>query len=311
MNFIKTIVEKLLGSETNTYQQKERSFFIAFLFGFIYLVPNTITMVLANSMTLQSNLLRSGSETLAIFFSWLTVRRIARGKSFNYNYGYGKLENLSSLVIAAVMLISLVIIFYNALARFRNPVAIGDLGAGMGILFVGLSGSANAWFWVHNQRLARKEHSPIVESQWRLFRVKTIANLCVILSLGLSLTLRGYSWTIYIDPIGSLILSGFLLFSAYSIATMSVYDLLDRTLEESLQLIILQQLATYFHEYVALHGIQSRRSGSNVYIEIFLEFDGNKEMAKVQKIIDSIRTDLEQKIQGSQVVIAPVTSPMV
>ncbi len=299
-------MEKILGSNKKPQQQKERSLFLAFIFGFGSLIPTIIAMLLANSMTLQSNALRSGSETLAIFFSWLMVRKAAKGISHKYNYGYGKLENLASLVVAAVMIISLIIIFRNAIERFQNPVIIGGLGTGIGIFFSILAGGVNAWYWMHTYQLAQKEKSPIMESQWRLFRVRTIANICVIFSLGLSLTLKPYSWIVYIDPIGSVILSGFLLLSAYSVISMSVYDLLDQTLEESLQLIILKELAAYFDGYVAFHGIKSRRSGSIIYIEIFLEFDKDRKMKDVQVVIDSIKNRLEQKIQGSQIVIAPV-----
>lgn len=310
MNAKKSMMEKVLGSKTNPYQQKERSLFIAFVFGAGALVPSIVAMILSNSVTLQSNVLRSGSETLAIFFSWLTVRKAAKGTTHTYNYGYGKLENLASLVIAAVMITSLAIIFFSAITRFQDPVTIGGLGTGIGIgvLFAGLAGSANAWCWLRTRRLSQKEISPIMESQWRLFRARTIANLCVIFSLGLSVALRKYSWAVYIDPSGSIVLSGFLFFSAYGVISMSVYDLLDRTLEESLQLVILRELAAYFDEYVAFHGIRSRRSGGNIYVEVFLEFDGEKRMAEVQGVIDNIKARLEQAIPGSKVAIVPTTS---
>jgi len=87
-----------------------------------------------------------------------------------------------------------------------------------------------------------------------------------------------------------------------------MYDLLDRALEESLQLVILHALASHFHAYEALHGIRSRRTGGNVYIEIFLEFEDECKMSEVQQIIDSIKMDVEQKIQGSHVVIVPARS---
>ena len=86
---------------------------------------------------------------------------------------------------------------------------------------------------------------------------------------------------------------------------MSVHDLLDHTLDESLQLVILQELATYFEEYIAIHGIRSTRSGADIYIEILLEFDGDRKMIDVQKVIKEMTYILEQKIPGSQVIIAP------
>jgi divalent metal cation (Fe/Co/Zn/Cd) transporter len=135
-----------------------------------------------------------------------------------------------------------------------------------------------------------------------------LANLCVVLSLGLSLLLQGRPWIIYIDPVASMAVAGFLVYSIYSIVSVNVSDLLDRALDESLQLIILRELATFFDDYAAFHGIRSRRAGKHVYIEIFLEFDGTRTMAEVQKVIDMMKAGLERKISGSHVVIAPTTS---
>ncbi len=118
-----------------------------------------------------------------------------------------------------------------------------------------------------------------------------------------------YSWSFVFDPIFSIVLAVFLAYSAYSVFTNSIYDLLDRTLEESLQIVILKELATYYDEYTQFHGINSRRSGGNVYIELFLEFDGKRTMAAVQEAIHRIQSSLENKIQNSRVIVAPVTAP--
>jgi divalent metal cation (Fe/Co/Zn/Cd) transporter len=67
----------------------------------------------------------------------------------------------------------------------------------------------------------------------------------------------------------------------------------------------LRELATRFEEYVAIHGVRSRRSGGDVYIQILLEFDGDRKMAEVQQTIDEMKFALEKKIPGSQVLIAP------
>lgn len=260
----------------------------------------------ANSVTLFSDLLRSGVDAFALLLSWLTMRRIATGKALAYDYGYGKLENVSSLLVAVTMLVSLVIALYGTVVRFREPVAVSRIGLGF---FVALfSAGTNAWSWRRTFLLARLEQSSILESQWHNQRTKTMANLCVVLSLGLSMALRDYSWAPYIDPFFSLVLSGFLAYAIYSIVSMNVSDLLDRALDESLQLVILKELASYFDDYVAFHGIRSRRSGKNVYIDLFLEFEGSRRMAEVQKTIDAIKADLEGKIPGSQVTIAPATA---
>ena len=294
--------------KTEHFKVKERSILTSFLLGVVVLIPDIIAVILANSVMLLSDLLKSGSETVATFLSWLAVRKVRQGKTFDYNYGQGKLENISSLAVAGAMLLSWMIVTYGAIERFRHPSKIGSIA--FALFVTGGSALVNFRIWRNNLKLSRIEASPIIESQWRLYRAKTVANICVVTSLILSAMFREYQWSAYIDPVGALLISGFLLQSAYRVITDSVYDLLDRTLDESLQLVILGELAAYFHDYVALHGIRSRRSGSNVYIEIFMEFEGDRRMSEVQAVIDRMKTDLEQKIKGSQVMIAPATAPV-
>jgi len=300
-------MKKLIASNGDSYQEKQRSVFISFILGIIGLLMGITVMVLSNSVTVFSDLLRNFSLFVAVFVSWLAVRRVAKGVTPFYNYGYGKLESISSLVVAAMMIISMIIIVYAVIDRLQHPASLGEVGVGIGVLFSGITGAVNGWMWLRNYKIAKKVSSPIIESLWRLYRMKTVSTFCVFLTLGLSLIFRDYSWAVYIDPVGSIAVLGFLVFSVYGVISMSVNDLLDRTLDESLQLVILQKLAIYFEEYVAIHGIRSRRSGSDVYIEILLEFDGDRKMVEVQKAINEMKFTLEQEIPESQVIIAPTT----
>jgi cation diffusion facilitator family transporter len=298
-------MKKPLSGNASSYQEKQSSIFVSFLLGLIGLLMGVTVMVLSNSVTVFSDLLRNISLFVAVLVSWLAVRRVAKGVTPHYNYGYGKLESLSSLVVATMMVISIVIIVYAVIERFQHPASLSGVGVEIGVAFSGIAGIVNAWMWWRNHQIAKRQSSPVIESLWRLYRMKTVSTLCVFLTLGLSLAFRSYSWAVYIDPVGSIAILGFLVFSVYGVISMSMYDLLDRTLDESLQLIILRELATHFEEYVAIHGIRSRRSGGDVYIQILLEFDGDRKMAEVQKVIDEMKFALEQKIPGSQVVIAP------
>ena len=98
-----------------------------------------------------------------------------------------------------------------------------------------------------------------------------------------------------------------ILSATLGIFSSSVYDLLDRTLEEERQIMILAELARHFNDYEELHGIRSRRSGGEVYVEIFLEFDPEKRVSEVQEAVDRLRKSIEKKIQGSRVTIAMTT----
>ena len=287
-------------------RSKERYVFLAFVVGVFNFCLKLASTVVGNSATQFTDLLRNAGDTFACMLTWLTVRRIRTGRLLTYDYGFGKLENAASLLVAGMMSITLIVSLYNAFDRFQHPVISHRLEFGF---FVAIYAVAiSAFIWRRTYVRTKLDGSPVLESQWHLFRAKTMANVCVVISLGLSIQLDDRPWAVYIDPATSLILAGFLVYSIYSIASVNVSDLLDRALDESLQLVIMRELAAYFDDYVAFHGLRSRRAGKHIYIDLFLEFDGTRSMADVQKVIDSMRASLERKIPGSHVVIAPSSS---
>lgn len=292
------------------YRERERSVGVSLLVDFVLLMPDLVAAVLSQSLTLLADVLKCANELVATLLSWLALRKIGRGKPYYFDYGLGKLENLTSIVVAALMFLSLIFVLYSAVLRLHAPHEMNKLGVMLGIGFMLIGGGANIWLWIKNRRVARQSHSPIMESQWRLFRAKAVADLTVLATLVLSVALGRYRWAIYIDPCGSLAIAGFLAFSIYHVVAHSVYDLLDRTLDESLQLVIVKDLHAFYDHYKALHGVHSRRSGSNIYVEIFLEFDGDKRMSEVQDAINRIQSGIEQHIKGSFVSVIPSTKPV-
>jgi ferrous-iron efflux pump FieF len=289
------------------HKEKERSLFHSLLVDFVLFLPDVVAAILANSIIMLADVLKCATELISTFLAWIAIRKISRGSKAYYDYGFGKLENLTGIVVAGIMFICFVIVAVSAILRIRTPESVHAGGAGLGVVLMFFGMCANTTLWVKNYRVAKKEHSPIMESQWRLFRAKAIADTVVFISLVLSLSLSKYPWSHYIDPFGSFIIAGFLLFSIYSVISDSVYDLLDKTLEESIQLIIINKLVAFFDEYKEIHGIRSRRSGNNIFIEIFLEFHGQRKMADIQKVINEMKESLEGTIKGSFVTIVPST----
>ena len=294
----------------NHAKDKEKSILLGLLLGIFGLITGIIAAIIANSVTLESEILKNIGLVTAVFLSYLSVRKVNRGKTEGYNYGYGKLESFSGLIVAVVLVLSLIIVIYHTVERFQHVVEMHTGSLDLAIVFSAVGLLTSAWLWRHDYHLSKEEYSPVIESLWRMYRFKTIASVLVILSLLISYIFSHEPWAYYVDPLGSVIIGLFIVQSIYSISTMSVYDLLDRALEESLQIIILRELAQYFDQYEAIHGIRSRRSGANVYVEIFLEFDADRKMGEIQHVINSIKQNLEKRITGSEIVISPTTTPV-
>ena len=115
--------------------------------------------------------------------------------------------------------------------------------------------------------------------------------------------LHDYSWSVYIDPIASLIIAGTILLAAIGIFTSSFYDLLDRTLEEADQMVILRELTKQFDQYDEMHGIRSRRAGGKEFIEVFLGYDPERTVRDVQFCMSNIKEAVKQQFPDSSVMI--------
>jgi cation diffusion facilitator family transporter len=273
------------------------------IMGFLDAMITFTAMIVTNSSVILADFCKTFLEFIAVFVSYLAVRRMARGSGGRFDYGLGKMENLASLGVGTLMTICLLIIVGNAVRNILHPVHISGLGVKISMTAQVLYAFINGSVAIRNRRAARQENSPLLESQARLHFTRAVANVFILLSLVASLALSRYEWSRYIDPAASLVIASSILMAALGIFSTSVSDLLDRTLEESDQLAILRVLTRRFDDYEFLHGVRSRRAGSEVFIEILLEFEPEKTVGDVQAVIDDLRREIEEKIRNSHVTI--------
>jgi cation diffusion facilitator family transporter len=276
-----------------------------FCIDLLILIPETAAVLLSGSATLLADVIKCANEVLATFMALLIIRRVTLGGKFTYDYGMGKFESITRMITGGVMFASLVILLFFTFHRLIEPEEFKMSAAIIGIPLMILASIADSYHWKKNYRLAQKEPTPIMEAQWRLRRAKTFSDLLILLALVLSVVTAGHGWAVYIDPVVSFIIIGFLLLAGYREISSSLPDLFDKTLEEELQIVILRELVGCFENYQEFHGVRSRRSGTRIYIEIFLGFDPEQKMGDIQGFIDTLKGSLEGKIPGSVVSIIP------
>jgi ferrous-iron efflux pump FieF len=299
--------DEMSTGEDGGGESRQKLVFTGLCMDILILIPETIAYLLSGSVTLLSDVIKVANEMLASTFALLIIRRVTLGGKFSYDYGMGKFESLTRIITGGVMFISLCILLFFTVHRLQNPEHFDMDAAFIGIPLMALASIADSYHWKKNYRLAQKEPTPIMEAQWRLRRAKTFSDLLILTALILSVLLAHYSWAMYIDPVVSFIIIGFLLLAGYREISSSLPDLFDATLEEELQIVILKELVGCFENYQEFHGVRSRRSGTRIYIDIFLGFDPDQNMRTVQAFIDSLKGSLESRIPGSVVCVIPTS----
>lgn len=282
---------------------KESSTRTAVIAGSLDLAVALAALVASQSSVVLADFLKTALEFVAVLLAWLAIRRITRGAGATYDYGIGKLENLSSLAVAALMILVFLIIFGSAIRNIIWPSSVGGIGVYISIASQIVFGVINVVLWRRCRRAASVENSPIMDSQAKLFFTKLVGNVFILGSLTASLALADYPWSLYIDPIASLVIAGSILMSAVGVFSSSCYDLLDGTLAEADQLKIMRELVHNFDRFDMLHGVRSRRSGNRTFIDIFLGFDPEKRVGDVEREMEAIRRSVAAQFPNSVVTV--------
>ncbi len=289
---------------------KERTAVIAMITDIALLIPSIIVAFFANSMTLYTDLLGDLNVFFTNFMLWLVLYRVRKGMGAHYDYGTGKMENLITVLGACVLVLSLGYIMYSSIGRLISPVHLETDTTLMGAAIMLIAAVVFGYLWVRNYKIHKVIPSPITEIQWRVPMSNALIASGILLTLLLMVILKKYSWSAYIDPIVSILMCGYVIYTFFGLIKTSLFDLIDKTLDESYQLIITRELVSFFDAYTQLHGVRSRRAGGRIFIDIFLEFDAEQRMGEVSRVIAEMQSSLESKIENSTLSIVLATRPM-
>jgi len=285
-------------SQNNKYKNLK----IAALFCLVDIFLTGGAAFFSNSLTIMSDFFKEVADFTSVFFALLTLRVINSHKADEkFSYGIGKLENLASIGVSILMLMSAAFILYHALGRLQQPEH--PQGTLPGIIIFSLSAIFSLFLYLRNKKILKTQKSAIVDSQMRLWLSKAWLDGLMATVLILSALLSNYHWSAYLDPLTSLVGVILLLHGAWKISTSSVHELLDASLEEASQLLIMKKLVEYIDDYESVIKIRTRRSGVQIYIEVFLGFNPNLKMAEVQGKIDHLTSAIKSTFEGSEVVV--------
>lgn len=262
--------------------------------------------ITANSIALWADWVATILDLLAVFMAWWGLKKSEVGRNDTFHYGFGRFESLTSMGMAAMMVISFFCITAAAFVRFLNPIPVQGVGVLIGIGLHVVFGFINVRLTIRSLVLERREKSALIAAQRRVFTVKAAANILMFASLSISYFVRGHLWASYADPIAATIIALALLASASKMFKFSVRDLLDCAVEEESRLLIIRALTRHFDRYEQVHDVRTRSAGSKIYIEIFLEFSRNRPHGEVMDTVRSLQEEIKGAINCDEVLIIPV-----
>ena len=262
----------------------------------ILIAVKMAAVLLTGSISILSSLIDSLMDVLASAINLFAVHHALQPPDAEHRFGHGKAEPLAGLGQSAFIAGSAVLLTIEAVRRLFEPHAVTDIEVGMAVMVFSM---ALTILLVAFQRyVVRRTGSTVIGADALHYESDVLINGSVIISLGLS---KWLGWQAA-DPIFAILIAGYLLRGAWSIAAKSLDVLMDREFPDEERAKI-TEIALSHAQVTGMHDLRTRRAGLQQFIQLHLEMDGDKRLIEAHEIADEVEAWICAAYPGAEVII--------
>ena len=252
--------------------------------------------VMTDSVSLLSTLIDSFMDAAASLINLFAVHHALQPADREHRFGHGKAEPLSGLAQAAFISGSAVFLLIEAGVRIFNPKSIENSDIGLATMVFAIG--ATVILVIFQKYVVRLTGSVAIGADSLHYQADVLVNASVIVSLLLATEL-GWSAA---DPLFAIGIAAYIVWGAWRIARRALDQLMDRELpSEDRQRI--HDIAEKRAGVSALHDLRTRASGTQVFIQLHLEMDGNLKLREAHEISDQVMLDVQRAFPNAEVLI--------
>ncbi|MGH9944373.1 MAG: cation diffusion facilitator family transporter [Pyrinomonadaceae bacterium] len=256
------------------------------------------TVWLTGSISVWASLLDSAMDIFASTINYFAVRAAARPPDEDHTYGHGKAESLAGLFQALVITGSALFLIREAVQRFIAPRSTEQELIGVGTMIAAILVSLG--LVARLRRVARATDSPALYADAMHYASDVYSNGGALVAL----LLVWFTGRQIIDPIFSIGISLYILWSAVGVGRDAVDVLMDRRLPIEVD----EQIAAVVKRFgprgvVGFHDLRTRRSGSQKFIDLHLEVERGQSLEEAHALTVKVLRAIEAEIPRSRVQI--------
>jgi ferrous-iron efflux pump FieF len=259
-----------------------------------------LTWIYTGSSGMLGSALDSLFDVLASLLVLWAVTTAERPADADHPWGHGKAEGLASLFQAIVVLIAGLGFVAHTVDRFLHQEEARLEGEWIGVGVMILSSAVTVWLVWNLRRSARATGSPALEADSQHYASDLLLNASVAIGLVSAWLLDGQMWPDLAVGLGIAVL---ILNTARRIFLHSLETLMDRGLRPGEAAAILRTVAGFAPRVAGFHDLRSRRSGTDIFIELHLDLDRGMSFIEAHDIGEQVRLAVERALQNSTVTV--------
>jgi cobalt-zinc-cadmium efflux system protein len=275
-------------NSTSAGAKHNKSLKIVFAITATYLVIEVIVGFISNSLALLSDaahmLTDVGGQALALFAIWMT----SRPRNNRKTYGYYRVEILSALTNAIVLIFISGFILYEAWQRFQNPPAV----AGASMLIVAFCGLIINLIGMKILSAGSKESINIKGAFLEV--VSDMLSSVGVIIAGIVILATGW---LYIDPIMSALIGLFILPRTFRLLKESV-DILLEAVPADIDYGAVEKCISEREGVVSLHDLHIWTITSGVTaLSVHVIMQSKIQLSQISEFVQNIKEHMESEFK--------------
>lgn len=204
----------------------------------------------------------------------------------DHQYGHHKIELLVTIFIAIILASVGIGILVKAIWSLNN----NDIKTPSIIAFVGafLSIISKEWLYHYTVEKAKKLKSSAVKANAWHHRSDAISSLPVAVVIILA---TFYPKLIFLDSVGAILVSIFIIYPAYKMFKESIANILDESVDEK-TLKKIEKVSLKTNDVREVHDIRTRKIGETIFIDMHILVDGHISVKKGHDICEEVKKNL-------------------
>ena len=248
------------------------------------------------SVAMLGSLADTALDFVASLIVFLGVRWASMPADAEHRFGHGKAEALAALVQIILIVISALVIAWRAIVRFGADERTAGLELGITVSVVAIA--ATLALLAYQRYVIRRTGSVAIQSDNLHYQTDLLLNLSVIAALVLD---QALGWRAA-DPLFGLGIAAWLLYGAWSAASHSIDQLMDREWPEDLRKRFLAAAAEY-PELAGLHDLRTRTSGTHHFAQFHVWVPPDWTVKQAHDRMDHAEQELQNRFPGTEILI--------
>ncbi|HVN57838.1 MAG TPA: cation diffusion facilitator family transporter [Bacteroidales bacterium] len=251
--------------------------------------------LLSGSVSIISEAIHSSMDLMAAIIAFFSVRVSDNPPDSRHPYGHGKIENISGVIEAVLILVAAVWIIIEAIRKLTgSPFELQSIGLGSAVMLI--SALVNLIVSRLLYTVAKETGSIALEADALHLKTDVYTSLGVALGLGL-IIVTDLHW---LDPVIAILVALLIIRESFLLLRKAFLPLLDEAWAEDDIKILEASLAEM---KVSYHELRTRLAGNYRFVDLHVEIPSKQSVEDAHRYCDMIEDALKSKIPNLNVTI--------